>query len=202
VPFTTTIIATVSRTRAQESTIDDGSISIPIDTKKIPENTSRIGAASPRMRCDRSDSPTTTPVRNAPSASDTPSSDAPPAIASASVTTASAKNSRLRNAEARRRSRGRSQNASGMTTTKKTAALPSSGPAPPDFGEESARIATIATLEMSCTEDHASASRAWRVSISPRSESTLPSTVLDELEITAPKAYDCIGDQPSARPTA
>src|SRR5690606_7638460 len=152
--------------------------------------TSRTGVASPRMRWARSDSPTTTPVRKAPSATETPNNAAPPAMARARVMTTSAKNSRLRNAEARRNSHGSAQNESGTTTKKNNAALPNRGPTALELGDAKANTATRTTLDMSCTDDQAIPRRAWRLSSSPRSVSNLPRTVLDEFEITAPNAYD------------
>lgn len=187
-PLTMTMSTTVMRTSAHDSTRNLGSRSIPMETKKTPEKTSRRGLASPRTLWARSDSPTTTPVRNAPSAIETPSSEAPPAIARATVMTASAKNSGFRTAVARRRSQGRAKNASGIRTKKNSAALPRSGPTARSCGERNESAATSTTVEMSWTEDHARPSCAWRLSSSPRSERIFPSTVLDEFEITAPNA--------------
>ena len=57
------------------------------------------------------------------------------------------------------------------------------------------------TVARSCTVDQASVRRPWGESISPVSPTILTSTVLDEIETTAPKKSDSSGFQPSKSPT-
>ena len=87
-----------------------GSSSMPTDTKNRTANASRSGSASAAAWWLMSDSPTTAPARNAPSANDTPNTvDDTKANPSAMASTASVNSSFEPSLETRVRSRGTSR---------------------------------------------------------------------------------------------
>ena len=71
-PLARMIRNTVTSSNGRCRATKPGSTSIPTETKKRPAKISRSGMMSPRIWCERSDSPTTIPATKAPSASDSP----------------------------------------------------------------------------------------------------------------------------------
>ena len=126
----------------------DGSSSMPTDTKNRTAKASRSGRASAAAWWLRSDSPTTAPARNAPSANETPKTvDDRNANPIAMASTASVNSSLEPSFETRVRSRGtRRVPATTMTTTKR-AALPSPSATLPSVPSASVGAEDVAAEE-------------------------------------------------------
>ena len=192
-PLTAMIRNTISATSGRFRRTNPGSTSMPTETKNKPAKRSRNGRASATTRCDRSDSPMIRPAMKAPSAREMPNAAARRAVPRASPTTPRRKISRLRVRDRASKTGGRSRRPRGRTIARKTNALPiariSSSPIPPVVARL-VRMTTNRIVPRSWTVDQARATCACSVSVSPRSPRTLPSTVLELLERTAPRKTD------------
>ena len=205
-PFTRTIKPSVATTSGTFWTMKNGSTSIPTETKKRPARMSRSGSISPRIWCERSDSPTTTPAMKAPRAIEIPNSDETNAAPRATAPIERMKTSRLRSRAIRSNSSGSTYRPNGIRITRKSAARPSSqassAPTASLPWDSVVSRTTRAMAARSWTVAQANASRPNSTPVWPRSSSTLLRTVVEEIATTAPKNSDSSHCQPNSRPAA
>ena len=113
-PLPATARTTRTATSPASAASAAGSTSIPTDTKKSTANRSRNGVTSAAAWCDSSDSDTSTPATNAPSASDSPNTALDTKAVSSAVATTASRNSSL---EPRRATNEKTRGSSRVPTT-------------------------------------------------------------------------------------
>ena len=194
----------------------DGSSSMPTDTKNRTAKASRSGRASAAAWWLRSDSPTTAPARNAPSANETPKTvDDRNAKPIAMASTARVNSSFEPSFETRVRRRGtRRVPATTMTTTKRAAlpspsamlpSVPSASVGAEDVPPRSGAIVGSSTrmtiVTRSSTISQPIAILPWAVSSSPRSVIARSRTTVLATDSDSPRTSPPPIPQPSATPS-
>ena len=204
--FSATISTSVMSSNGHSSAITSGSMSMPTDTKKSTANTSRVGNSSPSTRCDRSDSDTTNPARNAPSASESPMYSDASAVLNASAAIARKNSSRDRSSATRASANGITCSPMTNTPIRNAATFSAASEnsrviAPAPLSPDTASSATISTTaHRSCTIDHVTVSRPWSDAISPRASSSFTATTLLAIAAAAPTYSDWSKSHPASVP--
>ncbi len=187
------------------SAMNRGSSSIPTATKKSVAKRSRRGMISARTWLSNSDSETTIPARNAPSANDSPASLLAKAVPRAISTTVSKKSSRDPVRATANKIRGTSLVPRTTTAIRAIAAIPSDRSSArkgfPRSSVSSGSRASIGTRLRSWMMPSPRATLAWGLSASPRPSSSLRATIELEMAKAPPSRRAASMDHPIASPT-